>query len=136
MSRTKSVLLRLTEEEHSRLKELAGREPVSAYLRRVALGTEITIDSSIIEEARKNPPDPSWAKIDPPPQRLSQPVEPIPTQRFADAEEHRKAMEEGRPVNRGTPLPATCKCPVSSCDYRARSLAARCPRHGRLVVPA
>lgn len=36
MARTKQVLLRLTEEEHSRLKELAGREPVSAYLRRMA----------------------------------------------------------------------------------------------------
>jgi hypothetical protein len=104
--RTKSVLLRLTEDEHSRLKELAGREPVSAYLRRVALGTRITIDSSIIDEAQKNPPDPSWAKIDPPP--------PDPS-----------------PVTR-----SLFKCPVSSCDYRARSLAARCPRHGRLVVPA
>jgi hypothetical protein len=107
MPRTKSVLLRLTEDEHSRLKELAGREPVSAYLRRVALGTEITIDSSIIEEARKNPPGPSWAETNPPPPPLA------------------KALKA-----------APCKCPVSSCDYRARSLAARCPRHGRLVVPA
>lgn len=36
MKRTKSVLLRLSEEEYERLKELSGREPMSAYLRRMA----------------------------------------------------------------------------------------------------
>lgn len=40
MPRDKSVLLRLTEQEHARLKELAGREPVASYLRRVALGED------------------------------------------------------------------------------------------------
>jgi hypothetical protein len=38
VARTKQVLLRLTEEEYARLKELAGHEPMSSYLRRMALG--------------------------------------------------------------------------------------------------
>ena len=43
MARTKQVLLRLTEEEYARLKELAGREPMSAYLRRMALGEDVEV---------------------------------------------------------------------------------------------
>lgn len=102
MPRTKSVLLRLTEEEHSRLKELAGREPVSAYLRRVAI-----------------------------------------ERHFKDVDRDAKTAEKFKEFRDLPPQPQpnvarrdSCKCPVSSCDYRAGSLAARCPRHGRLVVPA
>jgi hypothetical protein len=126
MPRTKSVLLRLTEEEHSRLKELAGREPVSAYLRRVALSTGPGNDvmrrafeeaKGVASESRSATAKDSDLRTDAPspPQRPSQ---------------HKWASEKGKP---STPF---CKCPVSSCDYRAGSLAARCPRHGRLVVPA
>lgn len=123
MPRTKQVLLRLTEEEYARLRELAGHEPMSSYLRRMA---GLSRWSEGDERARR-----AQGIGDDFPEVQVETLEPFDVK--VD-ESNVAAVMEAIDLLEAIPQ---FRCPLwtSGCDFTATSPAARCPGHGRKVVP-